>query len=115
MKSKWQGRVVLALEMLAVLAAAPVIAAEKVYINGIDANFPPFAYVDKVGKPDGFEIIENVNENRLRVLSFADMARPGQGCRTACMCGGSLADVSRHNANLRSFFLSILQRIPLDK
>lgn len=31
-------------------------AAEKVYINGIDANFPPFAYVDKNGKPDGFDV-----------------------------------------------------------
>jgi polar amino acid transport system substrate-binding protein len=47
---------VLALAVLAVLAAAPVIAAEKVYINGIDANFPPFAYVDKAGKPDGFDV-----------------------------------------------------------
>ena len=26
------------------------------YINGIDANFPPFAYVDKAGKPGGFDI-----------------------------------------------------------
>jgi len=28
----------------------------KVYINGIDANFPPFAYVDKNGVPDGFDV-----------------------------------------------------------
>jgi len=46
-------------------------------------------------------MIENVNQNRLRVLSFAHMARPGQGCRTACMHSGSLADMPRHNANLR--------------
>jgi hypothetical protein len=58
-------------------------------------------------------MIENVNQNRLRVLSFAHMARPEQGCRTACMHSGSLADMPRHNANLRSFFLSILKRIPL--
>lgn len=32
------------------------LAAEKVYINGIDANFPPFAYVDKNGNPDGFDV-----------------------------------------------------------
>jgi len=32
------------------------IAEEKVIINGIDANFPPFAFVDKSGKPDGFDI-----------------------------------------------------------
>lgn len=31
-------------------------AEEKVYINGIDANFPPFAFVDKTGKPDGFDV-----------------------------------------------------------
>jgi polar amino acid transport system substrate-binding protein len=32
------------------------LAEEKVYVNGIDANFPPFAYVDKAGKPDGFDV-----------------------------------------------------------
>ena len=26
------------------------------YINGIDANYPPFAYVDKAGKPAGFDV-----------------------------------------------------------
>ena len=31
-------------------------AAEKVYVNGIDANFPPFAYVDKNGNPAGFDV-----------------------------------------------------------
>ena len=31
-------------------------AQEKVYVNGIDANFPPFAFVDKTGKPDGFDV-----------------------------------------------------------
>ncbi|MDD2390238.1 MAG: ABC transporter substrate-binding protein [Desulfobacterales bacterium] len=30
--------------------------AETTYINGIDANFPPFAYVDKSGNPSGFDI-----------------------------------------------------------
>jgi len=35
---------------------SPAGAAEKVYVNGIDANFPPFAYVDKNGVPDGFDI-----------------------------------------------------------
>ncbi len=28
----------------------------KTYINGIDANFPPFAYVDATGKPAGFDV-----------------------------------------------------------
>lgn len=30
--------------------------AQKVYINGIDANFPPFAYVNTQGQPEGFDI-----------------------------------------------------------
>jgi polar amino acid transport system substrate-binding protein len=30
--------------------------AQKEYINGIDANFPPFAYVDKNGVPAGFDV-----------------------------------------------------------
>ena len=47
---------VLALSALCVLSATTVIAAEKVYINGIDANFPPFAFVDKSGNPDGFDV-----------------------------------------------------------
>lgn len=34
----------------------PVQAADKVLINGIDANYPPFAYVDESGKPSGFDI-----------------------------------------------------------
>jgi len=39
-----------------VLAAGAAYAADKVYINGIDANYPPFAYVDKTGKPSGFDV-----------------------------------------------------------
>ncbi|WP_028582007.1 ABC transporter substrate-binding protein [Desulfogranum japonicum] len=31
-------------------------AAEKKIINGIDANFPPFAYMDKKGVPSGFDV-----------------------------------------------------------
>jgi polar amino acid transport system substrate-binding protein len=45
--------------MLAVVLVWPATfagAAEKVYINGIDANFPPFAFVDKSGNPDGFDV-----------------------------------------------------------
>jgi len=30
-------------------------AGEKI-INGIDANFPPFAYIDKAGEPSGFDV-----------------------------------------------------------
>lgn len=32
------------------------LAQDKVYTNGIDANFPPFAFVDKSGVPDGFDV-----------------------------------------------------------
>jgi polar amino acid transport system substrate-binding protein len=33
---------------------------KKVYINGIDPDFPPFAYIDKDGNPAGFDV-ESVN------------------------------------------------------
>ncbi|HOO90212.1 MAG TPA: ABC transporter substrate-binding protein [Syntrophales bacterium] len=39
-----------------IAGAANCLAKDKVYINGIDANFPPFAYVDKNGVPDGFDV-----------------------------------------------------------
>ncbi|MCE5334847.1 MAG: ABC transporter substrate-binding protein [Desulfobacteraceae bacterium] len=41
---------------LAGFFCAPADAQQKEYINGIDANFPPFAFVDKTGKPDGFDV-----------------------------------------------------------
>lgn len=31
-------------------------AAKKVYINGIDSSFPPFAYMNAEGKPAGFDV-----------------------------------------------------------
>lgn len=34
--------------------------AEKEYVNGIDFGFPPFGFVDKDGKPSGFDV-ESVN------------------------------------------------------
>lgn len=43
--------------LVAGLGFAPADAADdKVLINGIDANFPPFAFVDKNGNPDGFDV-----------------------------------------------------------
>lgn len=45
----------LALAAAVTLMAAPALAAEH-YINGIDANYPPFAFVDKSGKPSGFDV-----------------------------------------------------------
>jgi polar amino acid transport system substrate-binding protein len=56
MQSKWLWCRILALAVLCFLSSQSLIAAEKVYINGIDANFPPFAYVDKSGNPDGFDV-----------------------------------------------------------
>ena len=39
-----------------VLCASPALA-QKTYINGIDPNYPPFAYIDeKTGQPAGFDV-----------------------------------------------------------
>ena len=42
---------------VALIAAGttPAFAGKKI-VNGIDANFPPFAYIDKTGKPAGFDV-----------------------------------------------------------
>jgi polar amino acid transport system substrate-binding protein len=37
-------------------ALTSAVSAEQSYVNGIDANFPPFAYVDKNGNPAGFDV-----------------------------------------------------------
>ena len=42
--------------LLSITLAAPALAAGKHLINGIDANYPPFAYVDDTGKPAGFDV-----------------------------------------------------------
>lgn len=42
--------------LTALLAAMPAFA-QKSYVNGIDPNYPPFAYVDeKTGQPAGFDV-----------------------------------------------------------
>ncbi|MFZ7110857.1 MAG: ABC transporter substrate-binding protein [Desulfatiglandales bacterium] len=47
----------LAISAVVLFTRAPgALAGEKVYINGIDANFPPFAFVNKNGVPDGFDV-----------------------------------------------------------
>jgi polar amino acid transport system substrate-binding protein len=56
MRRKGIWNAVLATAALYVLFAQAVIGAEKVYINGIDANFPPFSYVDQSDNPDGFDV-----------------------------------------------------------
>ena len=48
---QWLGALLLS------LALVPSAFAEgKHYVNGIDANYPPFAYVDETGKPSGFDV-----------------------------------------------------------
>ena len=42
--------------LILTMAAGSALAEDKVLINGIDANFPPFAYVDKDGQPRGFDV-----------------------------------------------------------
>ena len=48
--------ILLVASLVMVLFAAGPALAQKEYINGIDANFPPFAYVDKNGTPAGFDV-----------------------------------------------------------
>lgn len=45
----------LAILLTFALTSSHVLAA-KTLVNGIDANFPPFAYVDKTGTPNGFDV-----------------------------------------------------------
>lgn len=43
-----------AFSLLAMCSTA--FAAKSKIVNGIDANFPPFAYIDKTGQPSGFDV-----------------------------------------------------------
>lgn len=49
-------RTVLLALCLLCFSATLAVAKEKVLINGIDANYPPFAYIDESGKPNGFDV-----------------------------------------------------------
>lgn len=43
--------------LLFVFASAAGICMAKTYVNGIDPNYPPFAYIDeKTGQPSGFDV-----------------------------------------------------------
>ncbi len=44
-----------AVQALFAFSSTGAFAGEKI-INGIDANFPPFAYIDKAGNPSGFDV-----------------------------------------------------------
>ncbi len=46
--------------LVSLMLVGGAVAAEKSYVNGIDFGFPPFGFVDKDGKPAGFDV-EAVN------------------------------------------------------
>lgn len=50
-----QKQLVLLASILTLFFAGQAFGADKL-VNGIDANFPPFAYIDKTGKPSGFDV-----------------------------------------------------------
>ncbi|TFB07815.1 transporter substrate-binding domain-containing protein [Candidatus Atribacteria bacterium MT.SAG.1] len=53
--------VVFSLLVILTIGSINLLAAEKkVYINGIDADFPPYAYIDEKGNPAGFDV-ESLN------------------------------------------------------
>ncbi|MGE5256909.1 MAG: ABC transporter substrate-binding protein [Hyphomicrobiales bacterium] len=53
-KIVWLG--IAAVAFATVLGLTPGFAQDKVYINGFDADYPPFSFVGKDGKPAGFDI-----------------------------------------------------------
>lgn len=50
-----KNRLVLLCSILVLAFAGQAFGAGKL-VNGIDANFPPFAYIDKTGEPSGFDV-----------------------------------------------------------
>jgi polar amino acid transport system substrate-binding protein len=56
MGKKLIGGVVLVLALVLGVNAVSGLAEDRVLINGIDANFPPFAFVDKTGVASGFDV-----------------------------------------------------------
>lgn len=48
--------VLVAVVAIFILGTTVGFAADKVYINGFDAAYPPFSFVDKKGQPDGFDV-----------------------------------------------------------
>ncbi|MHC2994655.1 MAG: transporter substrate-binding domain-containing protein [Candidatus Atribacteria bacterium] len=49
--------VIFSLLVMVSIGSINLLAAEKkVYINGIDADYPPFAYIDEKGNPAGFDV-----------------------------------------------------------
>ena len=58
------------------------LAEERVLVNGIDANFPPFALVDKTGVPGGFD------EERWSRLHLGVVAGVGVADERLAVAGG---------------------------
>ena len=56
MNRRFLWKFILFLPVIFLIGVFPSWAQEKNYINGIDVNFPPFAFVDKNGIPDGFDV-----------------------------------------------------------
>jgi polar amino acid transport system substrate-binding protein len=54
-KSFFKGLLILSLAGMVFSGIAA--AEEKIYINGIDANYPPFSFIDNKGEPDGLDIM----------------------------------------------------------
>lgn len=52
----WSVLLVLLLAVTAVWAGGKGEKGEKVYVNGIDPDFPPFGFMDKSGKAAGFDV-----------------------------------------------------------
>ena len=50
-----KNKLVVLCSILTLVFAGNAFGAEKL-VNGIDANFPPFAYIDKTGQPSGFDV-----------------------------------------------------------
>lgn len=49
-------KLVILIGLLAIFMAGNTSFAGTKIVNGIDANFPPFAYIDKTGAPSGFDV-----------------------------------------------------------
>ena len=56
MNKLMRGVLVLCLTCVLGLCSSMGWAETEKYVNGIDANFPPFSYVNKAGEPDGFDV-----------------------------------------------------------
>jgi polar amino acid transport system substrate-binding protein len=54
-KSLFKGLLILALAGMMFSSADA--AEEKIYINGIDANYPPFSFINSKGEPDGLDVM----------------------------------------------------------